>query len=121
GLDLFFGALAEDESPPDAADRDRERVANWSLRRRATRLGRPLDEAVEVGAHQLDDRLLRDIAGEGHRLVGLVDRQDRADDRVRGARARAESEREEERRRGEPRRALAEVGFVESKGWLPIE
>ena len=39
---------------------------------------RAVDQSIEVGAHEAGERALRYVAGKGHGLLRLVDRQDGA-------------------------------------------
>src|SRR5262245_474639 len=67
GFDLLLGALAQDQAAADARDRDREdvllRFASGARERVQGRVRRAFDQTLEVGAHQLREMALRQVAG----------------------------------------------------------
>jgi len=124
GLDLLFGAVTEDEATTDAGDRDDERLGadgRSGLVDHGAGRACTTDEAIEVRLHQLRAVALRDVAGEGERLLGLVDREERSNESLVVVLRRAEREGEEEAGAGEVLGLLTEVLLVELEGRLAVE
>ena len=73
-FNLFLGSLPEHETTADAANRDRQghRLGAATPGRDGS-IGGPLDQPVEIRAHQLGQPPLRNIPGERHRLSALID------------------------------------------------